>query len=275
MPLEQAWAYLAAALQVLVSFRTLTAIGLGALAYWLTPYACRRPALIAISVAIVLLGYQRPLLLVGVTALVCGLVYAAVRAGCPRRVLVVALVALYAALHGLFGLLTFTSWLDWSGLTPEYVLPTIGLTTAFTFLRLVHFSVDYGRPAQPPQPTPDLLTFSAWCLFFPTFVHLPLICYPAWAGQFACLPRWPARRDLGLSAYRIGQGLFKGALLAIAFVTLNPNAILLSPAGRGAGELFAAAILSGLLYYLGFSAFMDLGIGAARLPRPAPRKPAR
>ena len=265
MLLEQAWAYAAAALQVLVSFRTLTAIGLGALAYWLTPYACRRPALIAISVAIVLLGYQRPLILVGVTALVCGLVYAAVRAGCPRRVLVVALVALYAALHGLFGLLTFTSWLDWSGLTPEYVLPTIGLTTAFTFLRLVHFSVDYGRPAQPPQPTPDLLTFSAWCLFFPTFVHLPLIRYPAWAGQFACLPRWPAQRDLGLGAYRIGQGLFKGALLAIAFVTLNPNAILLSPAGRGAGELFAATILSALLYYLGFSAFMDLGIGAARL----------
>jgi len=188
-----------------------------------------------------------------------------VRAGWPRRALVIALVALYVALHGLFGLLTFTPWLDWSGLTAEYVLPKIGLTTAFTFLRLVHFSVDYAQPAQPAQPPPDLLTFSAWCLFFPTFVHLPLIRYPAWAGQFSCLPRRLALRDLGLGIYRIGQSLFKGVLIAIAFVIVNPHAILLAPAGRGAGELFAAAILSAVLYYVGFSAFMDLGIGAARL----------
>jgi alginate O-acetyltransferase complex protein AlgI len=265
MLLDQAWAYAAAALQALVTFQTLASIGLGALAYWLTPHRYRRLALIAISIAIVLLGYQRPLLLMVIAWAVCGLVYVAVRAGCPRPAILIALVALYAVLHGLFGLLTFTPWLDWSGLTPAYVLPTIGLTTAFTFLRLVHFSADYAQPSELKGLMPDLLTFSAWCLFFPTFVHLPLIRYQAWAGQFTNLPRRPAARDLGLGGYRIGQGLFKGVVIALAFVALNPNAILLMPAGRGASELFAAAVASAVLYYVGFSAFMDLGIGAARL----------
>jgi|GEM_PF-3533794 alginate O-acetyltransferase complex protein AlgI len=265
MSLEQVWAYAAAALQVLVTFRTLAAIGLGALAYWITPHRYRRLALVAISVAIVLLGYQRPFLLVVIAAVVCGLVYAAVRAGCPRAAILTALVVLYVVLHGLFGLLTFTPWLDWSGLTPAYVLPTIGLTTAFTFLRLVHFSADYARPNELRQRRPDPLTFGAWCLFFPTFVHLPLIRYQAWEIQFADLPRRPTLRDLGTGCYRIGQGLFKGVVIALAFVTLNPNAILLAPAGRGAGELFAAAIASAVLYYVGFSAFMDVGIGAAQL----------
>jgi len=265
MSLDQAWASVAAALQVLVTFRTLAAIGLGALAYWLTPYRYRRLTLVAISIAIILVGYQRPFWLVAIAAAVCGLVYAAVRAGCPRPAILASLVALYVVLHGLFGLLTFTPWLDWSGLTPESVLPTIGLTTAFTFLRLVHFSADYARPSTPRPPLPDLLTFGAWCVFFSTFVHLPLIRYQAWAEQFAELPRRLALRALGVGCYRIGQGLCKGVLIALAFVTLNPNAVLLAPTGRGAGELFAAAIASAVLYYVGFSAFMDVGIGAARL----------
>jgi D-alanyl-lipoteichoic acid acyltransferase DltB (MBOAT superfamily) len=271
---DQVWVYAASALQVLVSFHTLAVIGLGAVAYWLIPHRHRAWALIAISVAVVLLGYQRPALLVVATAVVCGLVYAAVRARLPRRWVVVAVVALYGGLHGLFGLLTFTPWLSWSGLTPEYVLPTIGLTAAFTFLRMIHFSVDYGAaqptfanetaPAAAPS-APHPVTYAAWCLFFPTFVHLPLIRYQAWADQFANLPLRLEMRHLRLAMARIGQALVKGVFIALVYLALNPNGILLNPASRPFAELFAAAIVSAVLYYIGFSAFVDLGIGAASL----------
>jgi len=268
---DQLWAYAASALQVLVSFRTLAVIGLGAVAYWMIPHRHRGRALIPISVAVVLLGYQRPALLVVATAVVCGLVYVAVCARLPRRWIVVAVVALYGGLHGLFGLLTFTPWLSWSGLTPEYVLPTIGLTAAFTFLRMIHFSVDYGaaQRASADQPAsaaaPHLVTYAGWCLFFPTFVHLPLIRYQAWADQLAHLPPRLEARHVRLAILRIGQALVKGAFIAFVYLTLNPNGILLNPAGRSFAELFAAAIVSAVLYYIGFSAFVDLGIGAASL----------
>lgn len=254
-----------------MSFRTLAAISLGAVVYWLIPRAHRSKALIPISIAIVLLGYQRPVLLPIVTGAICALVYLAVHRGMPRMWIVAALVALYAVLHGLFGLLTFTPWLDWSGLTPEYVLPTIGLTAAFTFLRMVHFSVDYGSGAWPGEAAaresvaPRPLTYAAWCLFFPTFVHLPLIRYQAWSEQFTNLPERLSGDHLRKGILRIGQALLKGVFLGVVFVTFNPNAILLSPDGRSFFELFAAAIVSAIAYYIGFSAFIDLGIGAASL----------
>lgn len=269
---EQFWPYASSALQVLVSFRTLAAIGLGAVVYWLIPRTHRPTALIPISVAIVLLGYQRPVMLVVVTAAICALIYLAVCRGAPRMWIVASIVALYVVLHGLFGLLTFTPWLDWSGLTPEYVLPTLGLTVAFTFLRMVHFSVDYGAGPWPnetassaPAPPPHLLTYAAWCLFFPTFVHLPLIRYQGWSEQFTNLPERLEVAHLRKGIFRIGQALFKGIFLALVFITFNPNAILLSPAGRPFLELFVAAIVSAIAYYIGFSAFIDLGIGAASL----------
>ncbi len=268
------WPYAVSALQVLVSFRTLAAIGLGAVVYWLIPHAHRAKAIIPLSLAIVLLGYQRPVMLVVITAVVCGLTYLAVCRGVPRRWIVGGVVALYAVLHGLFGLLTFTPWLSWSGLTPEYVLPTIGLTAAFTFLRLIHFTVDYGigdwpndetEPRAQSQPPPRPLVYAAWCLFFPTFVHLPLIRYQPWSEQFANLPQRLEVAHLRRGFWRIGQALFKGVFLAIVFITFNPNGVLLTPAGRPFFELFAAAIVSAVAYYIGFSAFIDLGIGAASL----------
>lgn len=276
--------YAASALQVLVSFRALLAIALGAAVYWLIPQRYRRHALIPVSLAVLLFGYERPAMLIVVTALACGLVYVAVRHPVPKRWIIFGVVALYAVLHLLFGLLTFTPWLSWSGLTPEYVLPTIGLTAAFTFLRLIHFTVDYGvggqgsreerehlrasaplaLPACPPAP-PRPLTFVAWCLFFPTFVHLPLIRYEAWSQQFNALPARLTMHCLRTGVLRLGQALFKGILVAVVYLTLNPTGVLLNPAGHSFAQLFLAAIVSAISYYIGFSAFIDLGIGAASL----------
>jgi alginate O-acetyltransferase complex protein AlgI len=264
MSVEQMAWYAQAALQALVPFRVLLAIGLGATAYWLLPRAWRPAGLIVISLAVVLIGYERPVLLVAGTALTCAAVYVAVRRGVPAKVIVAGLVAFYALLHFAFGLLTFTPWLGFTGLTPEFVLPTIGLTSAFTLLRLVHFVVDYsGRDAATPFPHPR--TFAAWCLFFPTFVHLPLIRFEPWAAQYGCLPaaqwRWT---DTRAGALRIGQALLKGVFVAVIYITLNPIGTLLNPAGATALQLFIAAILSAVTYYIGFSAYIDLGIGAAR-----------
>jgi D-alanyl-lipoteichoic acid acyltransferase DltB (MBOAT superfamily) len=272
MSLDYVVGYAQTALQVIAPFRVLAAIVLGAAAYWLMPHAWRRAGLIVISLAVVLIGYQRPVALVAATALACGATYVAVCKGLPRKPILICIVVLYAVLHGLFGLLTFTPWLNWTGLTPEYVLPTIGLTAAFTFLRLIHFTVDYGAGEQrgggvdvqrhaPPHP----LAFAAWCLFFPTFVHLPLIRYQAWQQQFNALPERLTRAHIVTSLRRIGQAVLKGVVLAVVFVIFNPNAVLLAPAGRSFAELFAAAVVSAVTYYVGFSAFVDLGIGAASL----------
>lgn len=263
---DEVWSYASRILQVLVSFDVLAAIGLGAVVYWAMPYRYRRYLLIPISLAVVLLGYQRPVMLVVVTAAVCSMTYIAVCRGVPRRWIIIAIVGLYGTLHLLFGLLTFTPWLDWSGLTPEYVLPTIGLTVAFTLLRLIHFAVDYGG-ADPTAraPAPHPLTFAAWCLFFPTFVHLPLIRYADWSQQFDALPTGLTAERWRAGIRRIGQALLKGAIVALMYAALNPTGALLAPAGRSFAELFLAAIASAVSYYIGFSAFVDLGIGAAGL----------
>ncbi len=265
MSMDQMMQYAPAALQVLAPFRVLIAIGLGALAYWLLPRAWRRAGLVVISLAIVLLGYERSWLLVAGTALTCALVYVAVKQRAPAKVIIAGLVALYMLLHFALGLLTFTPWLRFIDLTPDYALPTIGLTAAFTLLRLIHFTVDYSaRNAATSCPAP--LTFAAWCLFFPTFVHLPLIRHQAWATQYEQLPaaRWQWR-DLRAGMLRIMQALFKGVVVAAIFLMVNPAGVLLHPANASAAQLLFAAIASAVSYYIGFSAYMDLGIGAARL----------
>ena len=286
---DQLLFYASYALQALVPFRVLIAIAMGATAYWLVPVTARRYALIAISLGIVLFGYQRPPLLPIIDGLVCALVYVAVCRGVSNRVIIPGLVLLYGLAHLAFGLITFTSVLSFTGLTTDYVLPTLGLTAAFTLLRLVHFAVDFGGRSSPvhreksgagPGATrPHPITFAAWCLFFPTFVHLPLIRYQAWAQQFeglsasihglplvgTGLPKRPTLSMLGKGVLRIGQGIVKGVLLGIVYVTLNFNAVLLSPAGHTLLELLGATLVSAITYYIGFSAYMDIGIGAASL----------
>jgi D-alanyl-lipoteichoic acid acyltransferase DltB (MBOAT superfamily) len=278
----QLWFYLSSALQTLVTFRALAVITLGAGAYWLIPVRYRRHALIPISLIALLVGYQRPVLLVIGVALTCSLVYAAVCRGAPKTWIVIAIIAFYIVLHLLYGFLTFTTWLNWTGLTSEYALPTIGLTVAFTFLRLIHFTVDYGAgeqrsmgaretahprsSARPRSSAPPLpLTFAAWCLFFPTFVHLPMIRYPEFAKQFLCPPDRLTAHHVQVTITRVVTALFKGVIVALIYITLNPTGILLNPSNASFPQLFFAAIISGASYYIGFSGFTDLSVGVGSL----------
>ena len=84
MSLELAGVYVQTALQVIAPFHVLAAIALGAAAYWLMPRTWRRVGLIVISLAVVLIGYQRLAMLVACTALVCAFTYVAVCRGAPR-----------------------------------------------------------------------------------------------------------------------------------------------------------------------------------------------
>ncbi len=254
--------------QALVPLHVLGAIGLGALIFRLAPPATRRPTLVLISLVIVLFAYQRPLLLVaGVLSVALG-VYLASRLGLASSHIVAGLVVLYAALHGLLGLLTFTPALDWSGLTTATALPTLGLPVAFTFLRLTHFAVDFGD-ARRQAEQPALFAYLAWCVFFPTFVHLPLIRFVAWNAQFTQLEAgWRAAqvwRDTQAGLLRIAQALAKGALAGVLLTALNPGAAVLRFPHTPPIEFALAAVLLGATYYLGFSGYTDLGIGAARL----------
>lgn len=266
MPSSVADAVIALA-QALVPLRALVAIGLGAAAYWLIPARLRQLALLVISLLVIVLGYQRSLwLVIGVVG-VGTLTYLAARRGVSRRITIGGLVALYTVLHALFGLLMFTPWLEWTGVSPYAVLPTIGLTVAFTFLRLVHFAADYTASSQQlaERVTPCLLTFWAWCLFFPTFVHLPLIRYPDWAQQFERPTHGPRFAELRTGMLRVGQGLLKGALVGAGYAVLNPFGVLLNPSQSSAAQFFGAALIAAVSYYIGFSAYVDIGIGAARL----------
>ena len=84
----------------------------GALVFWLIPQQRRRQAALPISLAILLLGEGRPWLLPAVATLIFIAVYAItrarVRAGRPTTLVVAGVVGLYASLHFLFGLITFT-----------------------------------------------------------------------------------------------------------------------------------------------------------------------
>lgn len=241
-------------------------IGAGALVYWMLPSSARRVGLLSISLIVLLMGYQRsPWLVLGISV-VGGVVYLAVQRRVPRAVTIGLLVALYVVLHALFGLLMFTPWLDWAGVNPHVVLPTIGLPVAFSFLRFVHFAADFSKDASAePRCVARPLTFLAWVLFFPTFVHLPLIRYPAWAAQFESLPSFLTRRDLHIAVLRIAQGLLKGALVGVVYAGLDPYGVLLNPSRAHVLGFLAAALITAVTYYVGFSAFTDLGIGAARL----------
>lgn len=252
-----------AALQALVSFRTLGAIAACAAVWWLLPARARRLALIPLSLIVLLAGYERPILLPVAAAVVAGAVYGAVRAGVDRRVIVGGLIALYAGLHGLLGLMINTTLLDWTGLTPSYVVPTIGLTTAFTLLRLVHFAVDFGRGGK-AGIAPPLLDYLSWCLFFPTFVHLPFVKVQAFCEALAGQPARPAPGALAQGARRIGQALLKGVLAAVILAVFQPYAALLGPVTVAPPQLMAAVCLAAAAYYLGFSGFADISVGVGR-----------
>lgn len=254
-----------AALQALVTFRTLGVVAASAAVWWLLPIRARRYALIPLSLAVLLLGYERTALLPVAVAVVAGVVHVVVRAGLDRRVIVGGLVALYAALHGALAVMINTPLLDWTGLTPGYVVPTIGLTAAFTFLRLAHFAVDFGRGgkavSQAPPPAWDYLT---WCLFFPTFVHLPFVKVQVFRDGLAAQPARPGLAALAHGARRVGQALLKGAIAAAILTVFQPYAALLDPAAATPPGLMAAVCLAAAAYYFGFSGFADLSVGVGR-----------
>ena len=147
--------YVTSLLQALKPFSYFAWVAAGALLFWLLPVGRRPFAVLPISLAITLLGEGRPWLLPAIAALVFIGVYAAVRARWSTRFVVAGVIGLYAGLHFLFGLITFTDALVSLALTPDYVLFTLGLPVAFSFFRLISFAVDAPKlaPGELPAST--------------------------------------------------------------------------------------------------------------------------
>lgn len=239
----------------------------GALVFWLIPQQRRRQAALPISLAILLLGEGRPWMLPAVATLIFIAVYAItrarVRAGRPTTLVVAGVVGLYASLHFLFGLITFTDVLAALALTPDYVLFTLGLPVAFSFLRLISFAVD--APKLAPAEMPGLYDFLTWMLFFPTFVHVPFIKHGPFLSQFDDLPLRPSRAHLGPAIRRIGQALVKGALAGVMLSLLWPAGVLLDPFAHPVWRVALSIVWAASTFYVGFSGYADLSVGAGHL----------
>ena len=165
--------YATSLLQALKPFSYFAWVAAGALLFWFLPVGRRRYALLPISLAITLLGEGRPWLLPAIAALVFVLAYSAVRARWSTRFIVAGIVGLYAGLHFLFGLITFTDVLAELGLSPDYVLFTLGLPVAFSFFRLISFAVD--APKLAAGELAGLWEYVNCMFLFPTFAHVPFI----------------------------------------------------------------------------------------------------
>lgn len=238
-----------------------------AAAYWALPRPIRPRAVLPLSLAILLLGEGRPWLLVALVALAAALVYGAtrllVRAGRPTTPVVAAIIALYAGLHFLFGLITFTDTLADLALTPDYVLFTLGLPIAFSFFRLVSFAVDAPRLAA--RETPGLGDYLTWMLFFPTFVHVPFIKHGPFLTQLRAVGARLSRAHLLQAGKRIGQALAKGALAGVMYAVMWPPGVLLDPFAHPAWRVALAIPWMALSFYIGFSGYADLSVGVGHL----------
>ena len=255
--------YVTSLLQALKPFSYFAWVAAGALLFWLLPVGRRPFAVLPISLAITLLGEGRPWLLPAIAALVFIGVYAAVRARWSTRFVVAGVIGLYAGLHFLFGLITFTDALASLALTPDYVLFTLGLPVAFSFFRLISFAVD--APKLAPGELPGLYDYLTWMFFFPTFAHVPFIKHGPFLSQLAALPARPSDFELGRGARRIAQALLKGILAGLMYAVMYPASVLLDPFAHPTWQVAAAIPWMALIFYVGFSGYADLSVGVGHL----------
>lgn len=111
----------------------------------------------------------------------------------------------------------------------------------------------------------DGLTFLNYMTFFPAFISGPIQRYPDFAGQLQSARPDTLRADLAAGFERIVGGLFKKLVL----VPIVYPYVLAGP-GQDLAALTAAQVVVGLYgyaiyFFLDFSAYSDLAIGAARL----------
>jgi alginate O-acetyltransferase complex protein AlgI len=130
----------------------------------------------------------------------------------------------------------------------------------FSF-KMIHFIVESykGGVASPTYPE-----FLNYILFFPSFTSGPIARFPAFRDGISNDAAPDLRGDLRNAGLRILNGLFKKLVLAMIlykYTFMNPD---LDPAALPLWAAVAVTYASTVYFYLDFSAYSDLAIGAAR-----------
>jgi len=177
--------------------------------------------------AVVESGISRPLVVVGTTGLLAGVV-------------VLPVVAL--------------PWLVAQG---GHVLALTAFASNMALLRLWAYAADRWRGLLPPLP---LRRYLVAVLFFPTFVNGPVEVARALPEAWP-VPSW---EDLAIGLRRIARGCMLMVLVGLLFPP-GWTAVLAQGPGAGPLQLWAWAALLYLWFFASFGAWSEVAIGLGRL----------
>lgn len=244
--------------------RQCVAVVCAAGAYWLLPSRWRSHALLPISLLVLLFGYERwPMLLIGF-ALVALIVHGVTPMLKQRfgnvRVIIIALTVLYVGLHAVLGILTYTSWLEWTGIPLSTAIEQCGMPVMFGFLKLWHFAADHDRPVV-ENTAPTRIQFLNWLFFFPLFMRLPLVRHPDFLPMRSeRLEPAHVRRALKHACQWAGKLALAAGLAQIPFI-----GAIWQPGSDSWAQVWLAVVLTVIQFFLGFSAIVDFAIASAAL----------
>jgi len=135
------------------------------------------------------------------------------------------------------------------------------LGVSYFSFKMIHFVVECYKGG---IAAASYLDFLNYVLFFPAFISGPIARYESFRTELAAAARADLRGDLREAGVRIVNGLFKKLVLAIIlykYTFMSPD---LDPAKLSRWSALLTTYLSTLYFYLDFSAYSDVAIGAAR-----------
>lgn len=144
---------------------------------------------------------------------------------------------------------------EWAG---DRLIAPLGLS--FFCFECLAYLIDVSRGA---PPTPHLLSFATYKLFFPKLVAGPITRYHAFAQQWLTLQP-PTVLETTEALWLIASGALKKGLLADHLAILV-NVIFSQTAKAGSADLWLGTLAYGLQLYFDFSGYTDIVRGSARL----------
>jgi alginate O-acetyltransferase complex protein AlgI len=135
------------------------------------------------------------------------------------------------------------------------------LGVSYFSFKMIHFVVECYKGG---ITTSTYLDFLNYVLFFPAFISGPIARYGNFRDELAKAAEADLREDLREAVLRIINGLFKKLVLTMIlykYTFMSPD---LDPTNLSLWSAIATMYLSTLYFYLDFSAYSDVAIGAAR-----------
>lgn len=155
---------------------------------------------------------------------------------------------------------TWLTWLPSAGIESGWAAIAFPLGLSFFTFECIAYLVDVYRGA---PPSPNLVEFAAYKLFFPKLISGPITRFYSFTNQLTQRPNldWNWMVE-GL--WLIGLGTVKKLLIA-DHIGILVNLSLDNLARAGSGDLWLATFAYGLQLYLDFSGYVDIARGSALL----------